>query len=197
MSYILKTIIMKHNLLIFTLFVCIYTFSQNQFEVSAESPVFPPKEVIIDISNLSAEDNYELVKDWISVNFYLDDNIVREQECNKVITLVSTVDDLYMDQSHLFKNDYDVKYELAFRCLDNKICIEINDFKVHFPEALYSGGWENFSINYEDLFRNNGKMNIKKKETLEKLQNHLNKVVYGLENHIISSNNHMSFTHNK
>lgn len=188
---------MKHNLLIFTLFMCIYTFSQNQFEVSAESPVFPPKEVFIDVSYLSAEDNYELVKDWIRVNFYLGDNIVREQECNKVITLVSTVDDLYRDQSRLFKNDYDVKYELVFRCLDNKICIEINDFKVHFPEALYSGGWENFSINYEDLFRKNGEINIKKKETVEKLQNNLNNVVNGLKNHIISSNSRNSFTNNK
>ena len=102
-----------------------------------------------------------------------------------------------MDQSHLFKNDFDVKFELTFRCLDNKICIEINDFKVHFPEALYSGGWENFSFNYEDLFRNNGKINIKKKETLEKLQNHFNKVVYGLENHIVSSNTSIAYIQNK
>ena len=80
----------------------IYTFSQNRFVVSAESPVFPPKEVFIDISNLSAEDNYELVKDWISVNFNSDDNLVIDQECNNFITLASTVDDLYMDQSHLF-----------------------------------------------------------------------------------------------
>ena len=188
---------MKHILSILALFMSIYTFSQNRFVVSAESPVFPPKEVFIDISNLSAEDNYELVKDWISVNFNSDDNLVIDQECNNFITLVSTVDDLYKDNSHLFKNDFDVKYELAFRCLDNKICIEINDFKVHFPEALYSGGWENFSFNYEDLFRNNGKINIKKKETLEKLQNHFNKVVYGLENHIVSSNTSIAYTQNK
>lgn len=188
---------MKHNLLILAFFMCIYTFSQNLFEVSAESPVFPPKEVVIDISYLSAENNYELVKDWLSVNFYTNNNIVREQECKNFITLVSTVDDLYMDQSYLFKNDYDVKFELAFRCLDNKICIEINDFEVYFPETLSSGGWENVSINYNDLFRKNGKLNIKKKKTLEKLQNHFNKIVYGLENYITSSNSSITFVQNK
>lgn len=50
---------MKVNLSILALFMCIYTFSQNLDEVSAELSVFPPKEVFIDISNLSAEDNYE------------------------------------------------------------------------------------------------------------------------------------------
>ncbi|MDT8418277.1 MAG: DUF4468 domain-containing protein [Lutibacter sp.] len=188
---------MKHILSILALFMSIYTFSQNLFEVSAESPVFPPKEVFIDISNLSDKDNYELVKDWLSVNFNSDDNLVIDQECNNFITLASTVHHLYMDQSYLFKNDYDVKYELAFRCLDNKICIEINDLKVDFPETLSSGGWESVSFNYEDLFRKNGKINIKKKETLEKLQNHFNKVVYGLKNHIVSSNTSITFDQNK
>lgn len=188
---------MKHILSILALFMSICIFSQNRFEVSSESPVFPPKEVFIDISNLSDEDNYKLVKDWLSVNFNSDDNLVIDQECDNFITLAYTVDDLYKDYSHLFKNDYDVKYELAFRCLDNKICIEINDLKVYFPETLSSGGWESVSFNYEDLFRKNGKINIKKKETLEKLQNHFNKVVYGLQNHIVSSNTNMSFTQNK
>ena len=188
---------MKHNLSILALFMCIYTFSQNQFEVSAESPVFPPEEVFIDISNVSAEDNYELVKDWLTTNFYSEDNIINEQECEKFISLEATVDDLYMDQSHLFKNDYDVRYELAFRCLDNKICIEINELKVHFPETLSSGGWEDVSITNEDLIRKNGKLNIKKKETLDKLQNHFNKVVYGLENHIVTSNSSITYTQNK
>jgi len=74
---------------------------------------------------------------------------------------------------------------------------KIETIKKIVSEALYSGGWENFSFNYEDLFRNNGKINIKKKETLEKLQNHFNKVVYGLENHIVSSNTSIAYTQNK
>jgi hypothetical protein len=138
-----------------------------------------------------------LVKDWLSTNFYSDENLVIDQECNNSITFSYTVDDLYKDNSHLFKNDYDVKYELAFRCLDNKICIEINDLKVHFPETLSSGGWEDVSIAYEDLVRKNGKINIKKKETLDNLQNHFNKVVYELENYILSSNTSITYNQNK
>jgi len=45
-------------------------------------------------ANLSDEDNYELVKDWLSVNFNSDDNLVIDQECNNFITLASKVDDL-------------------------------------------------------------------------------------------------------
>lgn len=188
---------MKLKLSVLALFMCFYTFSQNLFEVNAESPIFPPEEVDIDINYLSADDNYVLVKDWLSNNFASDNNIVLERECENFITLVSTVDDLYMDNSYLFINDYDVKYELAFRCLDNKICIEINDFQVNFPETLSSGGWENVSINYNDLFKRNGKLNIKKKETLEKLQDHLSKIVYGLENHITSSNSSITLAQSK
>jgi len=188
---------MKHYLSILALFICIYTFSQNQFVVNTESPVFPPEEISVDLSKLSAEDNYELVKDWLSDNFYSGNNFIKEQQCKKLITLISTVDDLYMDQSHLFKNDYDVKYEISFRCLDNKVCIEIDDLKVHFPETISSGGWENISINYKDLFKKNGKINIKQKETLEKLQNHFNKIVDGLENQIIYSKSRLSIAQNK
>lgn len=188
---------MKLNLSIFALFMCIYTFSQNQFEVSAESPVFPPEEVLIDVPNLSVENSYDLVADWLKTNFNSVDDFILDQQCNDFITLVFTVDDLYMEQSHLFNKNCDVKYELTFRCLDKKICIEINDLKVHFPETLSSGGWETVTINYQDLFRKNGKLNIKKKETLDKLQDHFNKVVYGLENHIVTSNSSITYTQNK
>lgn len=85
---------MKHILSILALFMSIYTFSQDRFEVSAESPVFPPKEVFIDISNLSDEDNYELVKDWLNVSFNSDNNLVIGQKCDNFITLASKVDDL-------------------------------------------------------------------------------------------------------
>ena len=197
MSYYLKTNIMKLNLSILALFIGIYAFSQNQFEVSTESPVFPPKEVFIDCNVLSSEDKYEIVKDWINANFNIDNTLVRQQECDNFITLVSTVEDLYEDYDYLIHSNRDVKYELAIQCLDNKISIEIKDFKVYFPETYTSGGWENVSINYDDLYRKNGKLNIKKKETLEKLQNHLEKVVFELENHIKSSNNSVTLANNK
>lgn len=197
MSYYLKTNIMKLNLSILALFMGIYAFSQNQLEVSAESTIFPPKEVFIDCNVLTSEDKYEIVKDWINANFNIDNTLVREQECDNFITLVSTVEDLYEDYDYLIHSNRDVKYELAIQCLDNKISIKIKDFKVHFPETYTSGGWENVSINYDDLYRKNGKLNMKKKETLEKLQNHLEKVVFELENHIKSSNNSVTLANNK
>jgi len=197
MSYFLKTNIMKLNLSILALFMGIYAFSQNQFEASTESSVFPPKEVFIDCNILSSEDKYEIVKDWINANYNLDNTMVREQECDNFITLVSTVEGLYEDYDYLFHSNRDVKYELAIQCLDNKISIKIKDFKVYFPETYNSGGWEDVSINYDDLYRKNGKLNIKKKETLEKLQNHLEKVVFGLENQIKSSNTLVTSVHNK
>ena len=99
------------------------------------------------------------------------------------------VEDLYENNGHLFKNNYDVKYQLAFRCIDNRIGIQINNLKVHFPETISSGGWEDIFIKYEDLIRKNGEINKGKKETLERLQNHFNEVLLGLETYIQSQTN--------
>ena len=189
---------MKINISILAFFICICSFSQSLFEVNSDSPNFPPKEVFIDISDLSAQENYELVKDWLSTNFYTGKNLTVDQKCSNFLVFSNEVKDLYEDNSHLFKNDYDVKYELAFRCIDNRISIEINDLKVHFPETISSGGWEDISIAYEDLIRKNGEINMGKKETLERLQNHFKEVVFGLETYIQShTNTSITYSQNK
>ena len=187
---------MKTKLSILMLLTFFTTFAQNKFELSSDAPVFPPSKVIIDVFSSSFnEDTFNLVNNWLISSHSSSAYVLLKGDSNDCVKIAFTVDDLYEENSHVFKKNLDVRYEITLQCINKQVYLEINNLQVYFPETTTSGGWENISINYSDLFKKNGEINLKKKQTLSLLQNHFNDFVFSLESYLRPSENSLSITY--
>ena len=172
--------------------LCYPLFAQHQIELTENSPDFPPNEIIIDLPKTSIDDNYSLILEWSDNFIASNDEILINQRCNDYVSFTCTVPKLYKEQSFLFSRKCDAKYILTFRCLDEKVSMEINDFRVHFPETRSSGGWEKVAISYNDLFKRNGETNSKMINTFSELQEHFGKIINDFEAFMDSPKNRLS-----
>jgi len=188
---------MKNQLTVLLWFTCFYVCAQQNFHVTSQTADFPPDEVIVASPKLSIDDNYNLSLSWMEMNFSKAEGTIVKQSCNDFVAIECTFPKLYKDQTYLFSKKCDVKYELILRCLDNKVCVEINDFQVNFPKIGSSGGWEKVTISNKDLYKRNGEISLKKLETLTQLQDHFSEIIKGLDTYLNSPENRLLLADNK
>ena len=184
--------------LIFTLsftFLTIISYSQiPQFMLSKDNLNFPGQSIVVPIDDLSIEDSYLRIIDWININQNIPDNsqTIVSQLQNKYIRIKSNTETISLPNwlERYSKNPNTIRYTIEFRFEEKILIIDVIEIAVYIvlkpgrkdiPEV---GSWHPMTLENKKMYKKNGKIKKGYSNKAQRILSYFNEIVISIESYI-------------
>jgi len=149
----------------FTLFLTIltvYSYSQTEFTLTDNAPVFPTQYIVLEFDSLTIEEMYARTLEWVSITYNTPKEVIKAKLENKYIRIEGVAPSAYENSFWGMTNFMDIKYMVEFAFKSNRIKFEVINTEILTSPSEYSaGGWVDFKIEYSGFNKKNGKPDIR------------------------------------
>jgi len=173
--------------ILFTLTLSLFTiisFAQAPtFTLSEEKPTFPNQYVVIEVNELTIDDSYKKIIDWINITYDDPSQIIKAQLEHKYIRIQSESKDITHSNTLM-------RYLIQFR-FEEKIVIidivELDTYTVTISKSLKFGDtgiWSSISLKNKKMYKKNGKFKKAYSSNALKIMSYFNELVLSIDTHI-------------
>jgi len=173
--------------ILFTLTLSLFTiisFAQAPtFTLSEEKPTFPNQYVVIEVNELTIDDSYKKIIDWINITYDDPSQIIKAQLEHKYIRIQSESKDITHSNTLM-------RYLIQFRFEEKIVIIDIVELDIYTVTSSKSlkfgdtGNWSSISLKNKKMYKKNGKFKKAYSSNALKIMSYFNELVLSIDTHI-------------
>jgi hypothetical protein len=175
---------MKSLLISIMCFLWSLSFSQGElFELSEDKTQFPSY-VVVESEDLSIEQGYQSVLEWINITYDSPDKVIKSQIENKYIRINGIAKNLYAYDA-MGAMITNIQYDIEFKFQQNRVKFDITELQFYIPAGQYNAaGWAPLSFDYNKAFKKNGKRKKVYWKQVDNVLSYFNNLSSSLNKHL-------------
>ena len=164
-------------LLLFTL-ISTSSFAQkvDRFNLSATSPSLVNQLLVLDKEDMSVEDGYKMITEWVNVTYNTPKEVIKGDVENEYIRIQGIKSNGACFKSLGMQVCHDIRYSLTFEFKENKMKFQLTNLELYYKPSETPGfsGWTAYDPTLKLTMKPNGKPRTIQKDQADSVIREIN-----------------------